>query len=179
MLRKDIPNTRRSALRPRLRSNLKKYRKLLHVELRRPIFQGKFAVFHIDRDPDLEYSMASFRRDGLCPCLRASHHLVFVMSLGPHGRRQARLLHESEACVLQGMSPDIVPPGLSRAQVFRGCGNAMTVPVVGAVLTGLLRRAREVSASMSAACDGSESSSYGVSRSVSRESRSGSESSSS
>ena len=90
-----------------------------------------------------------------------------------------RLLHESEACVLQGMSPDIVPPGLSRKQVFHGLGNAMTVPVVGAVLIALLRRASEVSASMSAARDGSESPSYGDSRSVYGESSSGSESSSS
>jgi hypothetical protein len=61
--------------------------------------------------------------------------------LGKKHPEVSRLLHPAEACLLQGMHPRIVPPGMTRAQIFRGCGNAMTVPVVGAVLVAVLREA--------------------------------------
>ncbi len=104
-------------------------------------WHGKFAVFHLDRDPERKF--AQIRTDGLVPCLRAggSCGTTCVVSLGERPAKIRRLLHSVEACRLQGMSPSVVPAGFSRRRVFRGMGNAMTVPVVGAVLSAVLRRA--------------------------------------
>ena len=49
-------------------------------------------------------------------------------------RRVRRLLTPAEGAVLQGMRPELLPKGLSRRLLFKGLGNAMTVPVVGQVL---------------------------------------------
>ena len=40
----------------------------------------------------------------------------------------------AEGAVLQGMKPELLPKNFSRRLLFKGLGNAMTVPVVGQVL---------------------------------------------
>ena len=44
------------------------------------------------------------------------------------------MLTPAEGAVLQGMRPELLPKELSRRRLFKGLGNAMTVPVVGQVL---------------------------------------------
>ena len=139
ILQSALPNTELSSLSVSQRSNLNKYKHLLRAKLRDPEMQGQFAVFHVDRDPDKAFG-SQVRVDGLVPCLRASHDRVFIMSLGKRRPNVQRLVHPSEACRLQGMSPSIVCRGMSRRAIFRGCGNAMTVPVVGTVLVATLQK---------------------------------------
>lgn len=135
-----LPNALPSSLSPRERGNLNKYMKLLRKDRLTHKMRGRIAVLSIDRDPEKLFA-CQVRKDGFAPCLRASHHRVFLVSFGKKHPEVSRLLHPAEACLLQGMHPRIVPPGMTRAQIFRGCGNAMTVPVVGAVLVAVLREA--------------------------------------
>ena len=80
--------------------------------------------------------------DGLCHCLRAGWHDLFIISLGEGSTPKiCRSLLVEEAAALQGISADIIPSGVSRSAAFRGIGNAMTVPDVGAEMVGALGRA--------------------------------------
>ena len=63
------------------------------------------------------------------------------MSLGEGTLAVMRLLRPEEAGALQGVRQEFMLEGLSRSVVFRGLGNAMTVPVVGQLLYVVLRRA--------------------------------------
>ena len=131
-----------------MRRNLKKHLKLLTPKMNDKRFRGQFAVIEVDRNPERTWG-AKARVDGLCHCLRAGHHQLFLISLGEGSNPKiCRYLLVEEAAALQGISADIIPPGMSRRVAFRGIGNAMTVPVVGAVMFGVLGRAaggREVS----------------------------------
>lgn len=140
IIQPGLPNSDLELLPEGQRRNFHLYMRLLKRELRDPSLRGRFAVFHIDRDPRKKFG-SSVRTDGLAKCLRAQHDRVFVVSLGQKTPAVRRFLHPAEGCLLQGMSPSIVPPGMTRRQVFEGVGNAMTVPVVGAVLVAVLREA--------------------------------------
>ena len=148
IVRTGHPNTPLHVLGDGLRRNLKKHLKLLTPKMNDKRFRGQFAVIEVDRNPERTWG-AKARVDGLCHCLRAGHHQLFLISLGEGSNPKiCRYLLVEEAAALQGISADIIPPGMSRRVAFRGIGNAMTVPVVGAVMFGVLGRAaggREVS----------------------------------
>ena len=134
-----LPNTDLTKLSNKQRRNARRY-----IRLARELPpKTPFAFCPIDRDPDKPFG-SEIRADGFCPCLRASSgsERFFIVSLGQRRPVVRRLLHAAEACLLQGMSPSIVPADMSRRAVFHGCGNAMTVPVIGVVLIALLRCAR-------------------------------------
>ena len=138
---RSVPNGSLRDARAGFRKNLQKYMQRLERELHDPRFRGQYAVIEISRNPDKRWG-ARARVDDRCPRLRARLADLFIISLG-EGERPAvlRFLHEDEAAALQGMSAGIIPPGMSRGLVFRGLGNAMTVPVVGAVMLVALSRA--------------------------------------
>ena len=93
---------------------------------------GHIVAVEIDRNPDKKWGV-KVAKHGRSMCLRAGHDRIFLMSLGGP-RRVRRLLTPAEGAVLQGMRPELLPKGLSRRLLFKGLGNAMTVPVVGQVL---------------------------------------------
>ena len=115
----------------KLAAHLRSLGRLLHGRK----YIWKFAVFEVDRDRKKKFM--SMRRDGLAPCLRTKGKL-WLVSLGEGTPRISRLLQPAERCLLQGMSPCELPrEGISHNDVIVGCGNAMTVPVIGAILNAL------------------------------------------
>ena len=94
---------------------------------------GHIVAVEIDRNPDKKWG-SRVAQHGRSMCLRAGHDKIFLMSLGEASRRVRRLLTPAEGAVLQGMRPELLPKELSRRRLFKGLGNAMTVPVVGQVL---------------------------------------------
>ena len=103
--------------------------------------QGTYACFPVDRCPTKSH--ASFREDDGVPRLRASNNPLWVIDLGWGAPRVCRPLHSYERCMLQGIDPRALPRSLSLADVGRGCGNAMTAVVVGAVMWAALSRLHE------------------------------------
>ena len=132
IVRRDVPNTPSSALPAGQRSNLRKYKRALSQEMHDGKRQkGQLVAIEIDRNPDRKWGPRASRH-GRCMCLRAGHHLIFLLSMG--SSRVHRLLTPEEGAALQGMKPELIPKGVSRSRLFKGLGNAMTVPVVGQAL---------------------------------------------
>ena len=132
---RGVPDTPLSELTANQRSNLGKYRRFLSGEKwgRQHMWRwGHIVAVEIDRNPDKKWGVR-VASHGRSMCLRAGHDRIFLMSLGGP-RRVRRLLTPAEGAVLQGMRPELLPKGLSRRLLFKGLGNAMTVPVVGQVL---------------------------------------------
>ena len=130
-----VPNTPLSELSANQRSNLRKYKHFLAGEKwgRKHIpLWGHIVAVEIDRNPDRKWGVR-VALHGRSMCLRAGHDRIFLMSSGA-SQRVRRLLTPAEGAVLQGMRPELLPKGLSRRLLFKGLGNAMTVPVVGQVL---------------------------------------------
>jgi hypothetical protein len=103
--------------------------------------RGTYACFPIDRCPTKSH--ACFRVDDCVPCLRASNNPLWVIDLGWGAPRVCRPLHIHERCMLQGIDPGALPRSLSLTDMGRGCGNAMTVAVVGAVMCAVLSRLQQ------------------------------------
>ena len=125
----ELPSTQRE----KLARYLAKLRPQLHCSA----YRGKFAVFEVDRDP--RKKRCPLRLDGLTPCMRAGAGKLWVVSLGFPRPKICRAIHPAERCLLQGLSPNDIPrEGLSEQDVVVGCGNAMTVPVIGTILNAIL-----------------------------------------
>ena len=148
----SLPNTEPASLVTTHRRKLKKWLRKLRPWLTKQRTSNSYACFNVDRDP--AKTRALFRVDGAAPCLRAGAGRPWVQSLGRSLPMVSRFLHPAEACMLQGMSPAIIPEGMSDAAVFYGCGNAMTVPVVGSILSALLRRVQPFLKRKRGCCDG-------------------------
>ncbi len=146
-----LPSTDPTAvLTEQMQQNLRDWLLRLKPQLADVTKRGTFACFEVDRRPS--GSHANCRTDDAVPCLRHSAHPLWITSLGRKKPLVSRLLSVEERCVLQGFSPSMVrPDGISDTQVAQGCGNAMTVPVVGciihAVLTALGPQSRKRSTS--------------------------------
>jgi hypothetical protein len=136
-------------------NNLKLWMKKLRLYRKDKKLRGTYACFPIDRSPKLSH--ASFRVDDCIPCLRASNNPLWVIDLGWGKPRVCRPLHSYERCMLQGIDPRALPRSLSVAEVGRGCGNAMTVAVVGAVMWAVISRLQEQNTDMKQARPRSES----------------------
>ena len=59
--------------------------------------------------------------------------------MGPKDAVIMRPLWPAERCLLQGIDPASIPGARSETAMLKGTGNAMTVPVIGGVLVGVLR----------------------------------------
>ena len=120
------------------RGNYRRWLRVLKPQLKQRSAKGTFACFNVDRDPRLARRI--YRVDDVAPCLRATGGKPWVISLGEGAPRISRLLHVAEMCLLQGISPSSLPRRhVTQRQIAKGCGNAMTVPVVGAIMHGLRR----------------------------------------
>ena len=128
----DLPAAKvEQVLTPKQRSNLSTY-------LRRLAERGRTkaaAVFPVDRDPSK--SRSRWRCDDQVSCLRHSAPKLWLK----HGS-VSRLLHPAELCRLQGFPPRAMPCSLSGREVAKGMGNAMSVPVVGAILHAVIQNVR-------------------------------------
>ncbi len=135
----DLPNDDpRLVLSEKQRRNLRLY---LEIVKALPAYKHracKYALFEVDRDP--EKTRAHVCVDQIAGCLRTSAQKYWVVSLWRSDPfpSVSRLLHNAERCRLQGIPPAAIPGGMSRNMVQRGLGNAMTVPVIGAVLNAVL-----------------------------------------
>ena len=89
-----------------------------------------------DRDPDKQRSKINCK--DIASCLRHKAPKRWVVRMKSGQTTMSRLLHLAEICLLQGMSPREMPCTLSRMQIARGVGNAMSVPVVGSILNAVL-----------------------------------------
>ena len=76
--------------------NLKKYLAKLKPQLLDKKLRGKFAAFHVDRNPDLSFC-SMVRLDGRSPCIRANGGRICVVSLGGQVLEVARKTHAVEA----------------------------------------------------------------------------------
>ncbi len=101
----------------------------------KPTCDGGWVAMELDRIPDL--TRTSIRTDGNVPALRTHNEPLWVVRLegGLHWSRSAHLV---ERLTLQGFPPEVAQ-GMSKKQLLRATGNAFSVPVVGAVLSQLLR----------------------------------------
>lgn len=98
----------------------------------------KLLVVSADRNPQREFG-EYIREDGLLVTLRTGNDPVWLLKTDASGSLQlSRRLHPYERFSLQGFPP-VVATGLSRQQQLCAAGNAMTVPVVGAVCLGILQ----------------------------------------
>ena len=77
------------------------YKEALRHHLNDEEMLGRFAVCHVDRNPERVWG-GRLRTDGLIPCLRAGHHMVYLISLGRPRPEVSRLMHPAEACLAQG-----------------------------------------------------------------------------
>ena len=134
----DMPNDDPAkVLSARQQQHLKEYCRLAQSK---PIDAGctevrpRYAVFEVDRDPCKKRAKLLIGR--WLACLRAGGQKYWVIGLG--GSKVSRLLTVEEYCAFQGMRRKDLPASLSRNKIKKGVGNAMTVPVVGAVLNAAL-----------------------------------------
>ena len=133
IVRWDRPNTALASLSAGQRSNLRKYKRRLLQEVHDGKRRGgddTIVALEIDRNPDRKWGIRVCR-DHRCMCLRAGHDKIFLLSLGGQNPRVQRLMLPEEGAAVQGMSPALLPKDFTRRRIFKGLGNAMTVPVVG------------------------------------------------
>jgi hypothetical protein len=97
----------------------------------------RIATISLDRDMGSAFGDGWVRTDGLCGTLRTGNELLWLLSGTPQAPWMSRCLHPLERAYLQGLPPAALA-GLSKHEMLRCTGNAMTVPVVAAVLARLL-----------------------------------------
>ena len=148
----DLPNRRLSSIllplpdqvaaSGRQAANLRLWLKRLRPYCEEKKRRGTLACVPMDRRP--QKSFASFRIDDCSPCLRASGTPLWIISLGEGTPRVCRPLHVYERCLLQGIDPLTIPGNVRPSAIVRGCGNAMTVAIVGTVMFAVLCRLHQV-----------------------------------
>ena len=128
-------------------ANLAQYKMNHAADMRDASKRGMVAVVDLSRDSGCEYGEVC-RFDDRCVCLTASNSALWIFSLGfaPASLQVAQMpalrlpldrwLHPCERAILQGFPPQM---RVSAADATRVFGNAMSVPVIGAILQPALR----------------------------------------
>ena len=121
------------------RRNIKDWKALYKLELAETKFSNQFAVVDASRTPTRRTSWCNAgKHPDRCPCLTASGPLLHVIELGPSGSSKSidRPLRNIERARIQGFSGAVAEAAahMPVAHANRIFGNAMTLPVVGAVL---------------------------------------------
>ena len=105
--------------------------------------RGRVAVCSASRGSGAKWGVQN-RSDGLSKCLTTRNTDLYAFSLG-EGHANPALSHDrfltvNERCLLQGFPPLTVLTalGLPEKHTVHALGNAMAVPVIGAVLTCVL-----------------------------------------
>ena len=126
---------------PLQHGNIRDWKAHYKFELTKPQFSNQFAVVDASRTPSGRTTWCNSRKQpDICQCLTASGPLLHVFALGTNDSAMSlsldRPLRNTERAKLQGFSAAIVESAahMSTADANRIFGNAMTVPVVGAVI---------------------------------------------
>ena len=131
--------------------NIQDWKALYKLELAKTEFSNQFAVVDASRTPTRRTSWCNAsKQPDRCPCLTASGPLLHVIELGPNGGSGSvdRPLRNIERARIQGFSGAVAEAAahMPVAHANRIFGNAMTLPVLGAVLAReLLGLSRAVS----------------------------------
>ena len=108
-----------------------------------PSKRGRVAVCSASRSSGAKWGVQN-RCDGLCSCLTTNNSDLYAFSLGEGHANPAlsldRYLTVNERCLVQGFPPlpVLTALGLSEKHAVHALGNAMAVPVIGAVMTSVL-----------------------------------------
>ena len=98
---------------------------------------------HVSRGVEAKWGLQN-RRDGLVPCLTTGNSDLYAFALGEGHSNTAlsidRYVSLNERCLLQGFPPlsVLTALGLPEKRCLHALGNAMAVPVVGAVMASVL-----------------------------------------
>ena len=118
-------------------------KKALRQAMDDPRYKGLVAVCRASRSSGAKWGVQS-RSDGLCSCLTTNNSDLYAFSLGEGFDSMAlshdRYLTVNERCLLQGFPPMAVMTalGVPENHMMHAVGNAMAVPVVGAVMASVL-----------------------------------------
>ena len=100
-----------------------------------PVF---LAAVEVDRNPSRSWG-SCVRVDGLISTLRCGHESTWLLAWTAEGHLTlSRGLHPLERLALQGLPPEL-GASMSKSLLVHATGNCFTAPVVGAVLSQVMR----------------------------------------
>ena len=140
---KSLPPASRHALTDRQNKTIQDNKEALQKAMDDTSNRGRVAVCSVNRGSGAKWGLQN-RCDGLCRCLTTSNSGLYIFSLGEGHANPAlslgRFLTVNERCLLQGFPPLTVLTalGLPETHTVHALGNAMAVPVIGAVMTSVL-----------------------------------------
>ena len=133
ILHRALPDMREDALTKQQQQNLLLYK---HMALEKGVWQNPICV-SVDRDPRKGFGCFT-RYDGSAMTLRCTNDLCWLIVMDASGTvHLSRPIHPMERFALQGFSARHAG-WLTKLEMLRVTGNAMSVPVVGAVFVGAL-----------------------------------------
>ena len=140
---KSLPPASRHALTDRQNRTLQDNKDALQKAMDDTRNRGRVAVCSVSRHSGAKWGIQN-RCDGLSSCLTTNNRDLYAFSLG-EGHANPALSHDRyltvhERCLLQGFPPLTVLTalGLPEGHTVHALGNAMAVPVIGAVMTSVL-----------------------------------------
>ena len=140
---KSLPPASRHALTDRQNKTIQDNKEALQKAMDDTSNRGRVAVCSVSRSSGAKWGVQN-RCDGLCSCLTTNNSDLYAFSLG-EGHANPALSHDryltvNERCLLQGFPPLTVLTalGLPEKHAVHALGNAMAVPVIGAVMTSVL-----------------------------------------
>ena len=98
----------------------------------------QLSCISLDRRPAASFGDAAWARsDGRCCTLRTHNELIWLMSRQDQTPIISRCLHPLERAFVQGFPPQSLW-GLGKGDLLRVTGNAMSVPVIGAIVVRMI-----------------------------------------
>jgi site-specific DNA-cytosine methylase len=137
-----LPPFREEFCTPQQRANLQEFKRLAMEKLTDTGSTCDFVVcVQADRDPFKSSFGRLLRLDGSVSTLRTSNEMEWMLVFSLLGELKAsRPVHPYERFALQGFQVShCAGQQLSKSEVLLTTGNAMSVPVVGAIFTSVLR----------------------------------------
>ena len=140
---RSLPPTSSHALTELQHKTIRDNKKSLHMAMDDASNKGRVAVCKVSRSSEAKWGV-QHRWDGLCCCLTTCNTDLYAFSLG-EGHANPALSHDrfltvNERCLLQGFPPlsVLTALGLPEKHAVHALGNAMAVPVIGAVMASVL-----------------------------------------
>ena len=143
LMDKSLPPASRHALTDQQKTTIQDNKDALQKAMDDTGNRGRVAVCALSRSRGAKWGLQN-RSDGLCRCLTTNNNDLYVFSLGEGHANPAlsydRFLTVNERCLLQGFPPlsVLTALGLPEKHAVHATGNAMAVPVIGAVMTSVL-----------------------------------------
>jgi len=143
LMDKSLPPALRHAFTDRQNKTIHDNKEALRKAMDDTSNRGRVAVCSVRRSRGAKWGLQN-RCDGLSRCLTTTNSDLYAFSLGEGYANPAlsldRYLTVNERCLLQGFPPLTVLTalGLPEKHTVHALGNAMAVPVIGAVMTSIL-----------------------------------------